>query len=95
MPIISVTSGSDATMQFLFQDEAEEAIPITSPVIIEASGDLSGKCTTALVDGPNGLASITIEGTSMVAVGKYYLRLQVELSNGDSLASDRVEVHVR
>lgn len=95
MSIISVTSGSDATLQFLFQDEVGDAIPITFPVIIEASGDLSGKCTTTLVDGPNGLASITIEGTSMVVVGKYYLRLQIELSDGNSLASERVEVHVR
>jgi hypothetical protein len=95
MDIISITSGSDATLQFLFQDEAEAAIPITSPVVVEASGDLNGKCTTTLVDGPNGLASITIEGTSMVTVGKYYLRLQVELSDGTSLASERVEVHVR
>jgi hypothetical protein len=95
MDIISITSGSDSILQFLFQDEDEVAIEIVSPVIIEASGDLAGKCTTTLLDGPNGLATIKIEGTSMVVPGKYYLRLQVVLTDGNSLASERIEVHVR
>ena len=93
---IEITSGSDATFGFAFQDSVT-AVPyaITSPAIIEASGGLSGRCTAALVDGPNGLASVFIEGTDPIALGTYFLRLQATLSNGETLASTRILINVR
>jgi hypothetical protein len=92
---IEITRGSDATLQFAFQDGDQAALPITSPVIIEATGGLDGRCTATLVDGPNGLASVFIEGTALLATGSYYLRLQAILSGGSSLASERLLIDVK
>jgi hypothetical protein len=92
---IPITSGSDATLQFAFQDGDAVAIAITSPTIIEATGGLDGRCTAALVNGAGGLASVFIEGTSAIALGTYFLRLQVTLSGGDTLASTRLLINVQ
>jgi hypothetical protein len=94
---IKITSGSDAVLQFAFTDDEEppQALPITSPTIIEETGDLEGRCIATLVDGPNGLATVTIEGTDPIATGIYFVRLQVTLSDGNTLASERLLVDVR
>jgi hypothetical protein len=92
---IKITSGSDATLQFAFQDGDAVALPITSPVVIEATGDLAGNCTATLTDGPGGLASVFIEGSTPFATGSYYLRLQVTLADDTTLASDRLLIDVR
>ena len=92
---ITITSGSDATLQFAFQDGDGAAIAITSPDIVEATGGLGGKCTATLTDGPNGLAQVFIEGSQSIALGTYFLRLQVTLPDGNSLASERLLINVR
>jgi hypothetical protein len=91
---IYITRGSDATLQFAFQDGDQVAIAITAPTIIESTGGLDGRCTATLVDGPNGLTSVFIEGTDPLSAGNYYLRLQVTLSGGDTLASKRLQINV-
>jgi hypothetical protein len=91
---IPVTSGSDATLQFAFQD-GNAAIAISAPTIIEATGGLVGLCTATLVDGAGGLASVFIEGSAPIALGTYFLRLQVTLAGGDTLASERLLINVR
>jgi hypothetical protein len=92
---IKITSGSDAVLQFAFTDDEGAVLPITSPVIIEETGDLEGRCTATLNDGPNGLATVSIEGTVPIATGIYFVRLQVTLSDGNTLASERLLVNVR
>jgi|TARA_R110000796_G_scaffold3439_3_gene13450 hypothetical protein len=92
---IPVTSGSDATLQFAFQDGNAAAIAISAPTIIEATGGLVGLCTATLVDGAGGLASVFIEGSAPIALGTYFLRLQVTLAGGDTLASERLLINVR
>ena len=91
---IEITSGSDATLPFAFQNVLGAAIAVTAPTLIEATGGLAGRCTAALVDGPNGLASVFIEGTDPIALGTYFLRLQVVLSDGNSIASERELINV-
>jgi hypothetical protein len=95
--VIVITSGSDAKIQFAFTDGATlpAVLAITSPTIIEAVGGLEGRCTIALTDGPNGLCEVSIEGTSPIVVGVYWLRIQVTLSDSSSLASLRVLIDVR
>lgn len=93
--IIPITSGSDATLQFAFQDGDAAAIAITSPVIIESTGGLDGRCVATLTDGPNGLVQVFIEGTAAIALGAYFLRLQVTLTGGDTLASTRLLINVQ
>lgn len=91
---ISITSGSDAIIPFAFEDGTGGAVAITSPVVIESTGWLEGKCTASLVDGPGGLASVFIEGSDMIPIGSYFLRLQATLSNGNTLASKRLLINV-
>ena len=91
---IEITSGSDTTLPFAFQDVLGAALTVTAPTIIEASGGLAGRCTSALVDGPNGLASVFVEGTDPITRGTYFLRLQATLSDSNSLASERLLINV-
>lgn len=91
---IDMTAGSDGLVQFAFQNSVGVALPITSPEVIEATGSLSGRCTATLVDGPNGLASITIEGTLPMQLGVHFLRLRAILADGTSLASTRLLINV-
>ena len=92
---VIITSGSDFTQPFEFQNDTGTALVITNPTVIESTGGLEGKCTATLDDGALGLASVFIEGTAPVAPGVYFLRLQVTLSNDNSLASQRVLVNVQ
>mgnify|MGYP003646763602 FL=1 len=92
---IPITSGSDATLQFAFQDGNAAAIAITAPTIIESTGGLDGRCTATLVSGSGGLASVFIEGTTAIALGTYFLRLQVTLAGGDTLSSTRLLINVQ
>jgi hypothetical protein len=94
---ITITSGSDAKIQFAFADGATPPVvlAITDPVILESTGGLDGRCTIALTDGPNGLCEVSVEGTDPIAVGSYFLRVQASLSDSSSLASLRVLVNVK
>jgi hypothetical protein len=92
---LSITSGSDVTIPFVFRDSAGAAIAINSITIIEATGVLDGRCTATLVNSAGGLASVFIEGTTPMAIGSYFLRLRGILTNGNSLASERISINVR
>ena len=92
---IASTSGSDATLLFAFKDAAGEALPVSNPVMLEATGVLSERASISLQDGPGGIAAVFIEGTSPIPPGQYILRVQVELADGNSLASERVTISVR
>jgi hypothetical protein len=92
---VEITSGSDGKVEFSFkQKETGAVIPVTSPVVIEQSGGLADRCSAVLKDGPNGLVTVEIEGTVPIVVGTYFLRVQVVVTDGTSLASPRVVVNV-
>jgi hypothetical protein len=94
---VPATSGSDLTIQFAFTDGATPpaALAITTPVILEETGGLEGRCTMTITDAANGLAQVFIEGTTPIAIGAYFLRVQVLLTDSSSLSSERVLVNVQ
>jgi hypothetical protein len=48
-----------------------------------------------ITDAANGLAQVFIEGTTPIAIGAYFLRVQVLLTDSSSLSSERVLVNVQ
>ena len=94
MAAIKITSGSDANLQFAFKDSNGIALTVSNPQIIEAGGALSERTTVTLTDGVGGIVNVFIEGTDPLNVGRYPLRVQVELSDGNTLASKQILIDV-
>jgi hypothetical protein len=93
MTRIEITSGSDLEMQFAFTDEAGDAVPVSSPEIIQEEGPLRGR-TTTLTDGAAGLVTAFIDGSEPMPVGVYGFRLRVTLSDGSTIASQGILIDV-
>lgn len=88
MSSLIVNRGSDATFTLTWTDSSGDPIDLSDRAVVvfdEASAsrsgppasEIQGRITGQVVDGPNGVVELHLEGTEFIRVGKYVFRVQL------------------
>lgn len=113
MSSLIVNRGSDADFVLTWKDENGDPVDLSGKTVTvfdevvvstcskvrgPVSGDITNRITGQVTDGPNGIVTLHLEGTTPIRVGKYAFRVQLNEQSGEainSLATPLIGLEIR